>query len=71
MSGMTIDGTPMSLVGAGSVCTSHLSLSNVYCIPKVIMDLVFVSQLCDFGYYVHFSSTSCHVQDPQSQRLIG
>lgn len=71
MSGMTIDGTPMSLVGVGFVCTSHLSLSNVYRIPKLIMDLIFMSQLCDFDYSINFSYTSCHVQDAQSQRLIG
>lgn len=34
------------------------------------MNLTSMSQLCGFGYFVQFSSTSCHVQDPQSQRLI-
>lgn len=68
---MTADGTPMPLAGVGSVVTPHLSLSNVYHIPKLKLNLVSVSQLCDSGYSVSFSSTSCHVQDPQSQKLIG
>ncbi|KAL5738844.1 hypothetical protein ACOSP7_031605 [Xanthoceras sorbifolium] len=34
------------------------------------MNLVSVSQLCDYGYSVSFTSTSCHVQDLQSKKLI-
>lgn len=68
---ITADGTPMPLAGVGSIRTPHLSLSNVYCIPKLAMNLVSVSQLCDSGYSIHFSSTACHVQDPQSKKLIG
>lgn len=32
---MTADGTPMSIAGTGSVSTSHLSISDVYYIPKL------------------------------------
>ncbi|CAJ2637857.1 unnamed protein product [Trifolium pratense] len=71
MSVMTADGTPMSLAGIGSVSTSNLSLSDVYYIPNLTMSLVSISQLCDSGYSVMFSSTHCYVQDPQSGRLIG
>jgi hypothetical protein len=71
MSVMTADGTPMPLAGIGSVSTSNLSLSDVYYIPNLTMSLVSVSQLCDSGYSVMFSSTHCYVQDPQSGRLIG
>ena len=68
---MTVDGTPMPLSGVGSVVSPHISLPNVYYIPKLSLNLVSVGQLCDSGYSVSFSSTSCHVQDPQSQKLIG
>jgi len=71
MSVMTADGTPMPLAGIGSVSTSKLSLSNVYHIPKLTLSLAYVSQLCDFGYSVIFSSNSCCVQDPHSGRLVG
>ena len=68
---MTADGTHMPLAGTGSVSTSHLSISDVYYIPNLTLNLVSVSQLCDSGYSVFFSSTSCFVQDLQSRRLIG
>ncbi|KAL5769842.1 hypothetical protein ACOSP7_013996 [Xanthoceras sorbifolium] len=68
---MTADGTLMPLTGVGSIVTSHFSLSTVYHIPKLTMNLVSVSQLYDSGYSVSFSSTSCHVQDLQSKKLIG
>ncbi|KAK2455371.1 hypothetical protein QL285_002829 [Trifolium repens] len=71
MSVMTADGTPMPLAGIGSVSTSNLSLSDVYYIPNLTLSLASVSQLCDSGYSVMFSSTHCHVQDPHSGRLIG
>jgi hypothetical protein len=69
---MTADGTPMPLVGVGSVVTPHLSLSNVYLIPQLKLNLVFVGQICDSGdYLVMFSGSFCCVQDLQSQKLIG
>jgi len=42
---MTVDGTSMPLVGVGFVITPHLSLPNVYLIPKLKLNLAFVSQL--------------------------
>lgn len=38
--------------------TSHMSISDVYYIPNLIMNLVSVSQLCESSYLVLFSSTS-------------
>ena len=68
---MTADGTPMPLAGVGSVIVNNISLSDVYHIPSLSLNLVSVSQLCDSGYLVSFSSTSCQVQDSQTQKLIG
>jgi len=39
---MTADGTPMPLAGVGSVVTLHLSLPNVYLIPKLKLNLASV-----------------------------
>ena len=36
---MTADGTPIPLVGVGYVVTSNLSLSNVYHIPNLTLNL--------------------------------
>jgi hypothetical protein len=64
---ITADDTSMSLAGVGSVVTSHLSLSNVYLILKLKLNLAFVCQLCDFSdYLVIFSSFFCCVQNLQS-----
>jgi hypothetical protein len=64
---MTADGTHMPLAGVGSVVTPHMSLPNVYLIPQLKLNLVFVSQICDFGdYLVMFSGSFCCIQDLQS-----
>ena len=39
---MTFDGTLMPLVGVGYM---HIFLFDVYFVPKITMDLIFVSQL--------------------------
>ncbi|KAH7692231.1 hypothetical protein IHE45_01G051500 [Dioscorea alata] len=68
---MTADGTSMPLAGIGSVRTSRLSLSDVYHIPSLTLNLASVAQLCDSGLSVLFTSTNCYVQDPRSQKVIG
>ena len=67
----TADGTPMPLAGIGPIMGPKLSLPNVYHIPKLSLNLVSVGQLFDSGYKVFFSRTSCCVQDPRTQKLIG
>ena len=66
---MTADGTPMLLVGIGLIVIPYMSLSNVNHIPNLILNIVSVSQLCESGYLVSFSSSTCYVQDPQ--KMIG
>jgi len=69
---MTADGTPMPLANVGSVVTPHLSLPNVYLIPKLKLNLASVGQICDSSdYLIMFSGSFCYVQDLQSQKLIG
>jgi hypothetical protein len=69
---MTADDTLMPLAGVGSVVTPHLSLPNVYLIPKLKLNLASVGQICDSSdYLVMFSGFFCCVQDLQSQKLIG
>jgi len=59
---MTADGTPMPLTGVGSVVTPHLSLPNVYLIPKLKLNLASVGQIRDSGdYLVMFSGSFCCV----------
>ncbi|KAL6527326.1 hypothetical protein OROGR_016416 [Orobanche gracilis] len=67
----TNDGTHMPLVGVGNVTTENISLSNVYCIPKLTMNLASVGQLCDSGNSCHIFPTTCYVQDLKSKEVIG
>jgi hypothetical protein len=59
---ITADGTPMPLVDVGFVVIPHLSLPNIYLIPKLKLNLASVGQICDFGdYLVMFSGSFCCV----------
>jgi hypothetical protein len=49
---MTADDTLMPLANVGSVVTPHLSLLNVFLIPKLTLNLASVGQLCDFDNYL-------------------
>jgi len=54
---MIVDGTPIPLVSIGSIITPHLSLCNVYLIPKLTLNPAFIGHLYDFSdYLVIFSS---------------
>ena len=48
-----------------------ISLSNVYHIPNLTLNLAYVGQLCNSSNLVTFSSSYCFMQDFQSQKLIG
>ena len=70
---MTTDDIPMPLAGVGYVVTPNLSLSlsKVYHISNLTLNLAFVGQLCDFGNLVTFFFAYCFVQDLRSHKLIG
>jgi hypothetical protein len=69
---MTDDDTPIPLASVGSIVTPHLSLPNIYLIPKLKLNLASVDQICDFSdYLIMFLGSFCCVQDLQSQKLIG
>jgi len=61
----------MVVEGIGSVSTSHITLSDVYYIPNLNLNLVSVSKLCNSGNWVFFSDSVCIVQDQHSQNVIG
>jgi len=59
---MTINDTLMPLTSVGSVVIPHLSLSNVYLISKLKLNLASVGQICDSSdYLVMFSCSFCCV----------
>jgi len=60
---MTADDTLIPLAGVDFVITPHLSLPNVYLVPKLRLNLASVGQLCNSDDYC--------IHDLQSQKLIG
>ncbi|TLX66533.1 hypothetical protein E9993_23400, partial [Labilibacter sediminis] len=68
---MSASATPMSVEGVGSIVTPYISLSDVYFIPTLALNLVSVSQLCKSGCWVFFSDEFCCVQDARSRKVIG
>lgn len=43
--GMTVDGTLMPLAGVGYAVTPHLSLHDVYVLPKLTLNLAYIGQV--------------------------
>ena len=54
----TANGSPMHVSHLGNVSTPTLSVSNVYQIPQLTHNLLFVGQLTELGFALTFSSTS-------------
>ncbi|TXG54110.1 hypothetical protein EZV62_019366 [Acer yangbiense] len=60
-------GSPMPLAGVGSSVTPNVTLSNVYHIPNLTLNLVSVSQLCESGYGE--GQKGYHCFDPVTYKL--
>ena len=67
----TANGSPMHVSHLGNVSTLALSVSNVYQIPKLTHNLLFVEQLTKLGFSLTFSSTGVVVQDSQMGQIVG
>ncbi|KAG5088845.1 hypothetical protein JHK86_001457 [Glycine max] len=53
-----------------SIFMSQISISNLYYLPNLTFSLVSISQLCDFGYLILYSCTSCYPKDLQFKKVI-
>ena len=62
----TANGSHMHVNAVGQVSTSSISLSDTFHIPNLTLNLISVGQLCELGLTITFSSSGCHVQDPQT-----
>lgn len=67
----TADGTPLSVTGLGTLCTSFFTVPNVSYVPKLTMQLMSAGQLTDHGCRVILDSDSCCVQDQRTGTLVG
>ena len=59
----TANGSSMHVSHLGNVSTPALSVSNVYQIPKLTHNLLFVGQLTELGFSLTFSFTGVVVHD--------
>ena len=67
----TTNGSPMHVSHLGNVSTPALSVFNVYQIPQLTHNLLFVGQLIELGFSLTFSSTGVVVQDSQTRQIVG
>jgi hypothetical protein len=49
----------------------NLSVSDVFCVPKLHLNLLSVDQLTELGLNLFFSSRGCLVQDSQTGQIVG
>lgn len=67
---MIVNGTTIPLSDIGFVFLPSMTFVYDYYIPKLILSLTFVSELCDHGYSIMFSFTSFCMHDLYSEMLI-
>uniref|UniRef100_A0A2N9HUB6 Integrase catalytic domain-containing protein n=1 Tax=Fagus sylvatica TaxID=28930 RepID=A0A2N9HUB6_FAGSY len=67
----TADGSAMTVSHVGSISTPNLSVSDVFCVPKLHLNLLSVGQLTELGLNLFFSSRGCLVQDSRTGQIIG
>ena len=67
----TTNGSPMHVPYLGNVSTLALFVSNVYKIPKLTHNLLYVGLLTELGFSLTFSSTGVVVQDSQMGQIVG
>jgi hypothetical protein len=52
----TTDDSAMTVIHVGSISTPNLSISDVFCVPKLYLNLLSVGQLTELGLNLFFSS---------------
>jgi hypothetical protein len=67
----TADGFAMTVSHVGSISTLNLSVSNVFCVPKLHLNLLSVGQLTELGLNLFFFSRGCLVQDSRTGQIVG
>uniref|UniRef100_A0A2N9GZU4 Integrase catalytic domain-containing protein n=1 Tax=Fagus sylvatica TaxID=28930 RepID=A0A2N9GZU4_FAGSY len=67
----TADGSAMTVSHVGSISSPNLSISDVFCVPKLHLNLLSVGQLTELGLNLFFSSRGCLVQDSRTGQIVG
>jgi hypothetical protein len=67
----TADGTLCHVTHKGSLSDPNFTVSNIFFVPKLSMDLLSVGQITDHNCFVGFDDSSCFVQDRHTRDVIG
>uniref|UniRef100_A0A2N9HG58 Integrase catalytic domain-containing protein n=1 Tax=Fagus sylvatica TaxID=28930 RepID=A0A2N9HG58_FAGSY len=67
----TADGSAITVSHVGSISTPTLSVSDVFCVSKLHLNLLSVSQLTELGLKLFFSSRGCLMQDSRTGQIVG
>uniref|UniRef100_A0A2N9III3 Integrase catalytic domain-containing protein n=1 Tax=Fagus sylvatica TaxID=28930 RepID=A0A2N9III3_FAGSY len=67
----TADGSAMTVSHVGSISTPNLSVSDVFCVSKLHLNLLSVGQLTELGLNLFFSSRGCLMQDSWMRQIVG
>ena len=65
------DGTIMPVTHIGTISSNDISLSDVYFVPQLSLNLLSVGQLCDLDLHLFFSRNGCLIQDPLTKTTVG
>ena len=67
----TVNGSAMTVSNVGSISTPNLSISNIFCVPKLHLNLLSFGQLTELGLNLFVSSRGCLVQDSRTEQITG
>lgn len=66
----TVDDFHLPVNHIGSIYFSTRSITNIYMVPKLSLNLFYAGQLCQIGFTLNFSNNGVDVQDSQKNQLI-
>jgi hypothetical protein len=67
----TADGTPLPIVGQGTLYTSSFHVSSVSHVPQLYLQLFSTGQITYHGCHVILDSDFCSIQDRRTGTLVG
>jgi hypothetical protein len=67
----TIDGSPLSVVGHGTISSDSFHVPDVSLVPNLTMQLMSVGQITDHDCRVILNPDFCYIQDHRTSHLVG
>jgi hypothetical protein len=66
----TVDGSPLSVLGQGTLSSNSFHVPDVSLIPDLTVQLIFVGQITDHDYHVILDLDVCYIQDHHTGHLV-